>query len=134
MTPTGAPTTSLWAHIACCVDESEASAAALREARRLRAQGPGRLTLLHVAFGPPHDATPPCPEWLAAAASEGAGEPVVLVNLGVPAAAVSEWAAGARADLIVASAHRGMRERILLGSFAGHLARHAPCPVLLVRP
>ena len=43
---------------------------------------------------------------------ERKGEPVVLVNLGVPAAAVSEWAAGARTDLIVASAHRGTLERI----------------------
>ncbi len=134
MGATDRPTTSLWAHIACCVDESEASAAALREARRLRDQGPGRLTLVHVAFGPPRDATRPCPDWLEAAASAGAGDPVVLVNLGVPAAAVCEWAAGARTDLIVASARRGIRERILLGSFAGHLARHAPCPVLLVRP
>jgi nucleotide-binding universal stress UspA family protein len=133
MSPPAAPT-PLWAHIACCVDESEASAAALREARRLRDQAPGRLTLVHVAFGPPHDATPPCPEWLAAVAAEGAGEPVMLTNLGVPAAAVCEWAAGARVDLIVASAHRGIRERILLGSFAGHLARHAPSSVLLTRP
>jgi nucleotide-binding universal stress UspA family protein len=127
-------TASLWAHIACLVDDAEASAAALREARRIRAQGPGRLSIVHVAFGPPHDAAPAAPEWLAAAAAAGPGDPVVLVNLGVPAAAACEWAAGARVDLIVASAHRGVRERILLGSFAGHLARHAPCSVLLTRP
>jgi nucleotide-binding universal stress UspA family protein len=133
MSPRAAPT-PLWKHIACCVDESEASALTLREARRVRDQGPGRLTLVHVAFGPPRDAAPPCPAWLAAAAAEGAGDPVVLTNLGVPAAAVAEWAAGARVDLIVASAHRGVRERILLGSFAGYLARHAPCSVLLTRP
>jgi nucleotide-binding universal stress UspA family protein len=134
MGTTDAPTTSLWGHIACCLDESEAAAGALREARRLRAQGQGRLTLLHVAHGPPHDATPPCPAWLEAAASESGGHPVVLLNLGAPAAAVTEWAAAARVDLIVASASRGMRERILLGSFAGYLARHAPCSVLLTRP
>ncbi|HSJ74259.1 MAG TPA: universal stress protein [Miltoncostaeaceae bacterium] len=127
-------TTPLWAHIACLVDDSAASAAALREARRVRAQGPSRLSIVHVAFGPPHDATTAAPGWLTAAAAEGPGDPVVLVNLGVPAAAACEWAAGARVDLIVAAAHRGMRERIMLGSFAGHLARHAPCSVLLVRP
>jgi nucleotide-binding universal stress UspA family protein len=127
-------TTSLWAHVACLVDDSEASAAALREARRLRAQGPGRLSIVHVVFGPPHDVAPGAPGWLTAAAAEGPGDPVVLANLGVPGAAACEWAAGARVDLIVASAHRGVRERIMLGSFAGHLVRHAPCPVLLVRP
>jgi nucleotide-binding universal stress UspA family protein len=89
---------------------------------------------VHVAYGPPHDATPARPAWLDAAASEAGGHPVVLVNLGVPAAAVSEWAAGARVDLIVcASANDGLRERIL-GSFAGYLARRAPCSVLLTRP
>ena len=59
---------------------------------------------------------------------------MLLVNLGQAAAAATSWAEDARADLIVASAHRGVRERLMLGSFAGHLARHAPCPVLLVRP
>ena len=90
--------------------------------------------MVHVAAGPPHDAAPPPPAWLAAAAAEAGGHPVLLVNLGMAASAVTEWAAEARVDLLVASAHRGVRERILLGSFAGHLARHAPCSVLLVRP
>jgi nucleotide-binding universal stress UspA family protein len=125
---------ALWAHIACLVDASAASGEALREARRLRAQGPGRLSIVHVAHGPPHDATQAAPEWLTAAAAEGPGDVVLLVNLGVPAAAACEWAAGARVDLIVASANRGLRDRIRLGSFAGHLARHAPCDVLLTRP
>lgn len=124
----------MWGHIACCVDESDASARALAEARRIQSRDGGRLSLVHVSYGPPHHATPPAPAWLADAAAAGPGDAVVLVNLGVPAAAICEWAAGARADLIVASAHRGMRERLRLGSFAGHLVRHAPCPVLLVRP
>ncbi|HEX2504520.1 MAG TPA: universal stress protein [Miltoncostaeaceae bacterium] len=123
----------LWGHIACCLDESDASAEALREAARLRAHAGARLSVVHVAAGPPHDAAPPAPAWLTAAAVEAGGQAVLLVNLGLAASAVCEWAADARADLIVASAHRGVRERILLGSFAGHLARHAPCSVLLVR-
>jgi nucleotide-binding universal stress UspA family protein len=129
-----AETGPLWAHIACCLDESPASRAALREAARLRGTGSGRLSLVNVAHGPPHDATLSAPDWLTAAAEESSGEPVVLRNLGVPAAAICDWADGARVDLIVATAHRGVRQRILLGSFAGHLARHAPCSVLLVRP
>ena len=34
----------------------------------------------------------------------------------------------------MASASRGMFDRVLLGSFAGFLARHSPCSVLLTRP
>ncbi len=123
-----------WGHIACAIDESEASAAALAEAVRLRELGGGRLSVVHVAVGPPHDAAVPPPAWLAAAAAGAGGHPVALVNLGTAASAICDWAADARADLIVAASHRGTRERILLGSFAGHLARHAPCSVLLVRP
>jgi nucleotide-binding universal stress UspA family protein len=126
-------TTPLWTHVACCVDESEASRAALGEAARLSAAA-GRLSVVHVAAGPPRDAARPAPAWLTDAAARAGGHPVHLVNLGMAASAICEWAAGARVDLIVAAAHRGVRERILLGSFATHLARHAPCPVLLVRP
>jgi nucleotide-binding universal stress UspA family protein len=129
----GDATTPLWRHIACFVDESEKSAEALREAARLRAGSSARLSVVHVTVGPPHDVAPPPPAWLSGAAAEAGGQPVLLVNLGHQASAACEWAAQARVDLIVASAHRGMRDRIMLGSFAGHLARHAPCPVLLVR-
>src|SRR5688500_17580706 len=44
-----APVTAPYAHIACCVDDTPASQVALAEARRLRALGPGRLTLVHAA-------------------------------------------------------------------------------------
>jgi nucleotide-binding universal stress UspA family protein len=133
MAPTAARS-PLWTHIACFVDESDASATALREAARLRAAEACRLSVVHVAVGPPHDVPPPPPAWLEGAATEAGGHAVLLVNLGQAAAAAGAWAEGARTDLIVASAHRGVRERIMLGSFAGYLARHAPCPVLLVRP
>jgi nucleotide-binding universal stress UspA family protein len=35
---------------------------------------------------------------------------------------------------MVAASHRGMVDRVLLGSFSGYLIHHAPCDVLLVRP
>lgn len=37
-----------------------------------------------------------------------------------------------RADLLVAAAVRRPGQRLLHGAFAGHLAYHAPCPVLVV--
>ena len=132
-------------HIAVCVDRSRASAAALDEARRLRRLGPGRLTLVHVvedAAISPAAWSLPDPEqlrralrrWLGGMARPDEGEEVVLLEGEHPAEAIVEWAEGAGVDLIVASAHRGRVQRALLGSFAAHLAYHAPCPVLLVRP
>jgi tetratricopeptide (TPR) repeat protein len=47
---------------------------------------------------------------------------------------VCEWAAGQGVDLLVAVRHHGRAERILLGSFASHLAYNAPSAVLLVHP
>jgi nucleotide-binding universal stress UspA family protein len=38
-------------------------------------------------------------------------------------------------DVIVVGSHgRGAIERILLGSVSEQIVRHAPCPVLVVRP
>jgi nucleotide-binding universal stress UspA family protein len=36
--------------------------------------------------------------------------------------------------VLVAARHRGVVERMLVGSFAGHLMHHAPCAVLLIPP
>ena len=36
--------------------------------------------------------------------------------------------------LLIGVRHHGRAERILLGSFASHLAYNAPCAVLLVHP
>lgn len=137
----GAP----YAHIACCVDDSPASTRALAEARRLRALGPGRLSLVHVSPRPlieapapgappgaPRDVADDERAWLQATAAGVAGaEPVALT--GPAAGAAMDWAREAGPDLIVAAAHRGRVERALLGSFAAHVAREAPCPALLTR-
>ena len=138
---------SPYGHIAVCIDRSDASLATLAEARALRAAlGPGRLTIVHVAPWPllytgeagawapdPADIESAAREWLegiAADVSEGEG---ALLD-GYPPAAVCEWAGTNEVDLIVAASHRGLVERVLLGSFAGYLARHAPCSVVLTRP
>jgi nucleotide-binding universal stress UspA family protein len=136
-----------YAHIACCIEDSDASRLALAEARRLRALGPGRLSLVHVApiplvYAPgapgvwtpdPNDIAEVERAWLDGVAADVPGaEPVALD--GYPPEAVCDWAAEAGVDLLVAAAHRGLVQRMLLGSFAGYLAHHAPCTILLVRP
>ncbi len=134
-----------YAHVACCIDDSPASMRALDEARRLRALGPGALSLVHVTPralihepvggagpGAPRDIAHDDRDWLAATAAAVPGaEPVPLE--GLPPEEAVAWARAAGPDLIVAAAHRGPIERAMLGSFAGHLAREAPCPALLTR-
>jgi len=137
---------SPYTHIACCIDDSEASRLALAEARRLRSLAPGRLSLVHVAQWPPpyvggFGVWLPDPDllfegardWLADQAAAVPEAEAVFLE-GSPAAEACEWAGTAGVDLIVAASHRGLAARMRLGSFAHYLIHHAPCPVLIVRP
>lgn len=57
-----------------------------------------------------------------------------FLETGKPAAKIVEGAKCWPADLIVIASHgRGRIERLLLGSVADAVVRHAPCPVLVVR-
>ena len=137
----------LFSHIAVCVDNSEASTAALEEAWKLRETlGDASFTLVHVIASPmvvaghgamwipdPTELAAGAREWMDELAREHPGAQVVLLS-GYPAAEVCDWAREADVDLLVASSSRGVFDRVLLGSFAGYLARHAPCQVLLTRP
>lgn len=65
----------------------------------------------------------------------GAPEVRTAVIEGHAATAIVDVAAEEKADVIVMATHgRGGLERAVLGSVADHVMRHAPCPVLLVRP
>lgn len=137
-------------HIACFIDGSEPAQRALEHAAALRALSGGRLRVVHVVATPaflvtlavglggaavhdPEVEREAAEMWLAeqVRGREGA-EPVLLE--GHPASAACEWAAAEDVDVMVAARHRGLVERALLGSFAGHIAHHAHCPVLLVPP
>lgn len=57
------------------------------------------------------------------------------VECGTPAACIVEVAKRWPADLIVMGSHgRGGVQRMLLGSVAEEVMRHAPCPVLIAPP
>ena len=75
---------------------------------------------------------------LLAAAVERAGtspRPQELPRVGRPAPQILEAAQEWRADLVVISSHgRHGVKRVLLGSVAEEVVRHASCPVLVVRP
>lgn len=136
-----------YSHIACCVDHSAPSAAGLALARRIRASGPGQLTALNAAFLPPQsdmfmgsyvlsdveEYRRSAEVWLRGQTAEMSDVQAVSLY-GYPATTCADWANANGCDLMVAAAHRGMFERVLLGSFAGYLAQHAPCSLLVTRP
>jgi nucleotide-binding universal stress UspA family protein len=133
-------------HVACFVDESEAAREALDHAQRLHDQlGAARLSIVHlipppVYFGvyyPPRDTAPPTiPQWLRDLEGEVPGAEVVFIDSfsAYPPAEAVRWAGSESVDLAVAASHRGVFQRMVVGSFAGYLAYHAPCPVVLIPP
>ena len=137
-------------HIAAFVDDSGAARRALGYGIALRELGGGRLSVVHVLPSPAFlvslaaslgGSPVPDPElsreaaeiWLGGLTSDLEDtEPVVLV--GHPAEEACDWARDNGCDVMVVASHRGLVERAKLGSFANHVAHHAPCPVLLVPP
>lgn len=139
-----------YAHIACFIDDSDAARTGLAHAAALRALSGGRLSVVHVVASPGFlvsfaasygGGTLPDAElerqaaemWLTEQIREIPGAEAVLLD-GHPATTACEWAADQGCDVVVVATHRGLVERSLLGSFAGHVAHNAPCPVLLVPP
>lgn len=137
---------SIYPHIAVCIDRSDPAADALNHARALaEASGAERVSVVHVAPWPLMYAgeaagwTPPQEDieetakaWLDEQVATVPGAEAVLLD-GYPPVAVCDWAEDNDVALLIAASHRGLVERVLLGSFAGYLVRHAPCPVLLTR-
>lgn len=133
-------------HIACCLDDSEASQRALAEAVRLRDLGTGRLTLLHVVEFPvpyasglagwapnPADLIEVARTWMATATADVENAETVLLE-GHPGGEVCDWAAKNAVDLLLCAGHRNLMARITLGSFAHYLVSHSPCAVMVLRP
>lgn len=137
-------------HIACFIDESPAARLGLDHASALRALVAGRLSVVHVVPSPGYLVTlatslgggtlpdaglerEAATMWLDEQVRDREGAEAVLLE-GNPAQEACDWAAETGCDLMVVATHRGLMERSLLGSFAGHMAHNAPCPVLLVPP
>jgi nucleotide-binding universal stress UspA family protein len=132
--------------IACCVDRDDAAGTVVAEALAIARDAPGRVTLVHVLAPPaaivagPFAYVPPPSEtrdeavaWLDGLAAAHPGVRTVILD-GSPAREVCGWARRKGIGLLVASAHRTLVERTMVGGFASYLAYHAPCSVLLVHP
>lgn len=147
-------------NILVATDLSEASAPALRSAVEFGSALGARITLVHVLEPPP---TPPgleafaleglpidweerllrgrtaaAQERIAAQASAASTDrcqvvPKLITGL-LPDSLVSELKGGGYDLLVVGSHGRTGVAHFFLGSVAEKLVRHAPCPVLVVRP
>ena len=129
-------------------DFGETSQKALVYGQNLTRSFGGRLHVVHVAdviattasqFYPEHPGDPEMRAEALALKHLRALVPDDQATLAVrisasPANAIVEYARSIHADVIVVGTHgRDGVSRLLMGSVAEHVVRHAPCPVLVVR-
>jgi nucleotide-binding universal stress UspA family protein len=133
-------------------DFSDASREALLEARKFAEKFGARLTLLYVVEPPVYPEIIYAPlitesEQIVSACQEKLNQITrqnripprliqqTLVRTGSPALEIADAARTLKVDLIVISTHgRSGLARAFMGSTAERVVRHAPCPVLVVRP
>jgi nucleotide-binding universal stress UspA family protein len=138
--------------ILCPVDFSPGSQCAMRAAVRLANEHDGELVLVHSWFVPTlyageillsgevvqqisDDAERALAGALAEAVALGARRVTSKLVSGVPWQQIVDTALSDSFDLIVIGTHgRTGIARVLLGSIAELVVRHAPCPVLAIRP
>ena len=147
-------------HVVACVDDSPATESVIRLAQSVMAAG-GRISVVHVLGGPPFSesflaaigtafgGTPlgdnsgaqrEIAQGLLETVCDGVdgAQPVLLDPHDADSApdAVVRWAEDNDVDCVVAASHGDPLTRVvkLVGSFRGYLARHAPCPVILLPP
>jgi nucleotide-binding universal stress UspA family protein len=133
--------------ILCPVDFDPNSVAALRLARDIGRQNRAALHLFHVVAMPMEGpergvmyreaerAAEKRLEQLARRELKGKVRYDIRVVTGRPDRSVVNAARNTGADLVVMGTRgRGGLSRLLLGSVAEHVARNAPCPVLIARP
>jgi nucleotide-binding universal stress UspA family protein len=128
--------------IAACIDDSAAALEAAEVAAGLASEHGAELTLVHAVAGvgridPRYGVyyetiRSGAEQMIQHLASQYDATPVVVD--GHPGSTITDWASENGTDLLVAAAHRDAPRRAVLGSFAGYLAHHAPCSVLLTRP
>lgn len=144
------PAPPTFEHVAAFVDDSGAARRALAHGIALRELSGGRLSVVHVLPGPAFlvslaaslgGSPVPDPEisreaaeiWLGGL-TDGLEATEAVLLTGHPAEEACEWARDNGCDAMVIASHRGVVEQVRMGSFAAHVTRHAPCPVLLVPP
>jgi nucleotide-binding universal stress UspA family protein len=142
----------IWNRICCAVDFSEPSWIAMEHAAELASRLGADLTLVHVRPPPPPAATDVLVSsrgtsdvdarqaeetlevWRSDAEARASRPVRAKVLLGDPALEIARFASDSGADLVVLGTHgRSGLSRLLLGSVAERVLRHAPVPVLVIR-
>jgi universal stress protein A len=137
-------------NVLSAIDFSECSRRALETAVALAVQHEARLTLLHVVQAPfvselgddawrtfapaSQQASKALLQWAERARQGGVRDVAHLEMTGTPWECITDKARELGSDLIVLGTHgRAGIDRLLLGSVAERVVRHAPCSVLVVR-
>lgn len=143
-----------WTKICCPVDFSETSREALAQAVDIAAHGSARLVILHAyeraALGAAgevlvtdpdledrlvHELNEQIERYRLEAERAVPGRVVAEATCGEAATEIVRFAERAGCDLIVMGTHgRSGIRRLVIGSVAESVVRHAPCSVLVVRP
>jgi nucleotide-binding universal stress UspA family protein len=140
-----------WKKICCAVDFADPSRVAMEAAADLARRFEAELTLVHVAARPAPAASDVLVSSRAIVEAQARedvetlarwrGEAEARVHRpvrsralsGDPAAQIVRFAREERCDLLVVGTHgRTGIPRLVLGSVSEHVARHGPCPVLVV--
>lgn len=138
-------------HVLCAVDFTPSSRLGLELAAGLAARDGLGITLLHVipipSFHPDlsmptyleeseRDARAMLADWSSAVRAREGAPITIRTEVGSPSAEILKLLDGdATFDLCVVGSHaRTGLGRVLLGSIAEQIVRHAPCPVLVARP
>lgn len=136
--------------ILCPVDFNAASAAVLKTANAMAKEQEASICLLHVIVPflvPSIGLQRPTPlalteqetrvrlEELAARHLDATVPYTIEVHMGDPAARIAAVAKECGADLIIMATHQGPDlGHFVIGSVTKRVLRHAPCPVLTIRP
>jgi len=136
--------------ILCPVDFNTASAAVLKTANTMAKEQGASICLLHVIVPflvPPLGLQRPTPlaltepearlrlEELAARHLDATVPYTIEVHMGDPATRITTVAEECQADLIIMATHQGPDlGHFVIGSVTKRVLRHAPCPVLTLRP
>jgi nucleotide-binding universal stress UspA family protein len=134
-TPTPPAAGPLFRRILCAADLKDGSGTTIDFALSLAEESEAELTLLHVLESG-SDPASYAKERLRRAvppATRDFCQVKARVMSGTPWRGILLTAEETRAELIVVGAHGRPIERMLFGSTASHVVRHAACPVLVVR-
>lgn len=142
----------MWKKICCAVDLSEPSWLAAELAAELARDSRSELTLLHVRTPPPpaasdvlvssqtvladeeRESVERLEEWRDDAERHARVPVRSAIRIGDPAGEIVRFADEEGCDLLVVGTHgRGGIPRLILGSVAEQVARHAHVPVLVAR-